>query len=65
MFKVNSRNTRVKCKRRSKLTTEIPEGGHWVRFGVFIVNYEHILHLVLVFILINLSRLMLAGCDFP
>ena len=30
--------------------------GHWRRFGVFIVNFEHILHLVLLFLLLTLSR---------
>ena len=28
---------------------------HWRRFGVFIVNFEHILHLVLVFLLLTLN----------
>ena len=40
MFKVNNRNTRTRC--------EIS--------GVFIVNCEHISHLVLVFLLLALSR---------
>ena len=33
----------------------------WRRSGVFIVNYEHISHLVLVFLLLTLSKEMLAG----
>ena len=28
----------------------------WSRFGVFIVNFEHILHLVLELLLLTLSR---------
>ena len=28
----------------------------WRRFGVFIVNFEHISHLVLMFLLLTLSR---------
>ena len=36
----------------SKLTTEC----QWRRSGVFIVNYEHISHIVLVFLLLTLSR---------
>ena len=47
MLKVNNRNTKAKCKIRLKLTPE-PEQRHWCRFGVFIVNFEHISHLVLV-----------------
>ena len=30
-------------------------------FGVFIVNFEHISHLFLVFLLLTLNKLMLAG----
>ena len=42
----------VKC---SKLTIKTPERSHWRRSGVFIVNFEHILHFVLVFLLLTLS----------
>ena len=41
-----------------KLTIETLEQGikcHWRRSGVFIVNFEHILHLVLVFLLLSLN----------
>ena len=41
MFKVNNKDT---------------ERRHWRRSGVFIVNFEHILHLVLVFVLLTLSK---------
>ena len=44
----------------SKLTIETLEQDvkyvHWRRSGVFIVNSEHISHLVLVFLLLTLSR---------
>ena len=53
MFKVTSR---TRCKICSKLTIKTPE--RWrqrCRFGFFIVNFEHILHLVLVFLLLTLS----------
>ena len=40
----------------SKLTIETPERRHWRRSGVFIVNFEHISHLVLVFLLLTLNR---------
>ena len=54
MFKVNIRNTRTRCEICSKLTIETPDVNDVVR--VFIVNFEHILHLVLVFLLLTLSR---------
>ena len=40
MFEVNNKNTR---------TT-------WRRFGVFIVNFKHILHVFLVLVLLALSK---------
>ena len=46
--KVNNRNTRTKCEICSKLTIKTPD--------TFIVNFEHISHLVLVFLLLNLKR---------
>ena len=48
MFKINNRNTGKKCEICSKL----------------IVNFEHISHLVLVFLLLLLSRSMPTGI-FP
>ena len=56
MFKVNNRNTRTSCEICSKLTIKTPERCHWRRSGFFIVNFEHISHLVLVFLLLTLSR---------
>ena len=55
MFKVNNRNTRTRCEICSKLTIKTPERRHWRRSGVFIVNFEHISHLVLVFLLLTLN----------
>ena len=55
IFKVNKRNTRTRCELCSKLTIKTPERRHWRRSGVIIVNFEHILHLTLVFLLLNLS----------
>ena len=46
MFKVNDRNTRTRCEICSKLTIKTPERRHWRHSGVFIVNFEHISHLV-------------------
>ena len=39
-----------------KLTIKIPERSRWCLSGVFIVNTEHISHLVLVLLLLTLSR---------
>ena len=52
MFKVNNRNTRTKCEICSKLTIDTTER----RNCVFIVNFEHVSHLVLVFLLLTLRR---------
>ena len=53
LFKVNNRNTRKRYEICSKLTIKTPV--------VFIVNYEHISHVVLVFLLLTLSRQMPTG----
>ena len=55
-FKVNNRNTRTRCEICSKLIIKTPERRHWRHSGVFIVNFEHISHLVLVFLLLTLTR---------
>ena len=61
MFKVNSRNTRTRCEICSKVTIQTQERRHWRRSGVFIVNFEHISHLALVFLLLTLSWKMPTG----
>ena len=52
--------TRLPAITCSKLTIETLEQDvkyvHWRRSGVFIVNSEHISHLVQVFLLLTLSR---------
>ena len=55
-FRVNNRNTRTRREICSRLTIKIPELRYWRRSGIFIVNFEHISHLVLVFLLLTLSR---------
>ena len=57
LFKVNNRNTRKKCEIYLKLTTKAPERR---KSDVFIVNFEHISHLFLVFLLLTLNKQMLA-----
>ena len=54
MLKVNNKNTRRRCEICSKLTIKIPGRRHWRRSGNFIVNCEHISHLVIEFSLKNL-----------
>ena len=53
LLKVNNRNTRTRCEICSRLTT--PER-RWRLCGVFIVNFEHISHLVLMFLLLTYRR---------
>ena len=42
----------------SELTIKTPERRHWRRSGIFIVNFEHISYLVLVFLLLPLNSQM-------
>ena len=55
MFKVKNRNTRTRSEICSKLIIKTPERCHWHCSGVIIVNFEHISHLVLVFLLLTLN----------
>ena len=61
LLKVNNRNTRERCEICSKLLIKIPERRHWRRSGIFIINFEHIPHLVLVFLLLTLSMQLPGG----
>ena len=45
----------------SKLPIKIPERHQWLRSSVFITNFEHILYLFLVFLLLTLDPWMFAG----
>ena len=49
MLKVNNRSTRRRYEICSKLTIKLPARRQWRRSGIFIVNFEHILHLLLCF----------------
>ena len=55
LLKVNNKNTRTRCEKCSNLTMKTPELRQWHRPGVFIVNFEQISHLVLVFLLLTLK----------
>ena len=54
-FKVNNRKTRTRCEICPKVAIKTPERRRH-RSAVFIVNFEHISHLVLVFLLLTLSK---------
>ena len=56
MFKVNNRNTGASCEIYSKLTLKTPERCQRHRSDIFIINFEHIWHLVALFLLLTLSR---------
>ena len=49
----NNRNIRKRCERFSKLTIKTPYWRHWNHSVAFIVNFEHISDLFLVFLLLN------------
>ena len=53
MLKVNYRNTRIRCEIGSRLTIKIPP--ERILSGIFIVNFEYISHLVLVFLLLTFN----------
>ena len=55
LLKVNNKNTRTRCEICSKLTIKTLDGCQWCHSGVFIVNSEHVSHLVLVFLLLALN----------
>ena len=55
LLNVNNRSTRTRCEIFSKLAIVTQERRQWRRSGVFTVNFEHILHLVLVFLLLTLN----------
>ena len=61
MLKFKKRNTRTRCEVCSELTIKTPERYQCRRSSVFVVNLEHISHLVLVFLLLNLSRSITVG----
>ena len=50
LLKVNNIKTRTRCEIRQ-----------WRRSGIFIVYFEHISHLVLVFLLLSLNMYLPAG----
>ena len=61
LLRVSNRNTRARCEICSKLTIKTPEQCKWHCSSVFNVDFEHILHLVLVFLLLTLKMSLPAG----
>ena len=55
LLRINNGNTRTRCEIFSKLTTKTPERRHWHRSAFFIINFERISHLVLLFLLLTLN----------
>ena len=55
LSKLNNRNTRKRCEICLKLTTETQKR-QWRRYGIFSVNFEHISHFLLVFLLLTLIK---------
>ena len=56
LLKVNNRNTGKRCEICSKLTKKTLERHQWHGSGVFIVTFEYISHLFLVFLLFTLNK---------
>ena len=56
LFKVSNANTKIMCEICSKLAIETSDQRHWRRFGVVIVNFEHVWHIPLVFPLLTLNK---------
>ena len=55
LLKVSTKNTKTGCEICSKLTIKTPERRLWRHSGVFIVNLEHVSHLVIAFLLLDLN----------
>ena len=56
VIKVNDENTRTIFQTSSEFTMKTPERHQWCRFIVFIINFEKISHIVLVFTLLTLNK---------
>ena len=56
LLKVNNRNSRTRCGICSKITIKTPECRQWRRSGVFNVNFEHISHLFLMFLMLTFNK---------
>ena len=66
--KIEVKNIKISSDEKASPTKEIhfqsqhkKHGSQWRRYGVFNVNFEHILHIFLVFLSFPLNRYMSAG----
>ena len=64
LFKDYNKNNRTRGEICSKLTIKTLERRHWSLSGVFIVNFENISHLALVFLLLTLDMQLPPFCCF-
>ena len=55
LLKVNDRNTKTRYEICSIVRIKTPERCQWRRSGIFILNFEGISYLVLVFLLLTLN----------
>ena len=63
LLKVNNRNTRIWYEICSKITIKTPEQRQWRRFGVFIVNFQHISHFAPLILFLTLHMYLPAGLE--
>ena len=65
LLKFNDRNIKAKFETCSKLTKTTSKWRQWCHSSVFIVNFEFISHIVLVFLLLTLGKKVPVGNKFP
>ena len=56
LFNTKNRNIRKRCEICSKLTIKTPDRRLWHCSGIFIINFECILHFFQVFLLLTLTK---------
>ena len=61
LFKVNNRKTRKRCDIYFKVNNKNTRTMSLRSFSCFLINFEHISYLFLVFLLLSLNKEMLAG----
>ena len=61
MFKVDNRNTRKRFELCPKVIMKASERRHWRRYDTCFVNFEHISHFFLLFLLLTLNKYLFVG----
>ena len=64
LFKVIKGNPRTMCEICSELTINTPELRHWCCSGIFIVHFEQILLIALVFPFLTLNKYIPTGINY-